>query len=505
MLFKKRFVDNEKKTMSISTIEKEYILDEGQIIVSHTDLKGIITYVNYDFESVSGFHREELFGKPHSIIRHPDMPRSAFYDLWATIKTGQPWQGLVKNRTKDGGYYWVDARVSPLYEDGKHVGYLSVRFKPDRAAVQKINDLYKNIIQGSGAFPYSSYGSKFSIVSRLTTLQFLEIIPVAIASLPLYTKFNVTEALTGAWVSLILILLNNNLFIRSRLLKPIKNVVSVGYSIAKGYLQMDLRMNQHDEVGDLYRSLNIMVNNVIGVVGKIKEYAEIIQSAASSMSATSHALSQNSSEQAAAVEETSSSLEEMSATILQNADNAKSTEQIALKTADMSSVGGKAVQETVDAMTQITEKVHVIEDIAYQTNLLALNAAIEAARAGIAGKGFAVVAAEVRKLAERSQNEAKVITELTQKSDEVSHNAKQTIESMLPNITKTADLVKEIAMASGEQTQGVSQMNSAVGQLNTVAQNNAASAEELSSTAEQLNEQARILKDLINAFKMQRA
>ncbi|MDH4199355.1 MAG: PAS domain S-box protein [Spirochaetia bacterium] len=102
MLFKKKYVSDEKKTSTIRLIDKEYLLNEGQIIVSHTDLKGIITYVNQDFEAISGFQKEELIGKPHSIIRHPDMPRSAFYDLWATVKEGKPWQGFVKNNKRRG-------------------------------------------------------------------------------------------------------------------------------------------------------------------------------------------------------------------------------------------------------------------------------------------------------------------------------------------------------------------------------------------------------------------
>lgn len=504
MLFKKKYVTGEVKSMSVQIIEKEYVLNEGQIIVSHTDLKGIITYVNMDFETVSGFQREELLGKPHSIIRHPLMPRSAFYDLWTTIKDGKPWKGFVRNRTKDGGYYWVDARVSPLYENGQHVGFLSVRFKPDRADVQKAVVLYDNVMKETASFPYSFLGSKTTLISRFTLFQLLEVLPLGIASLPLYTPIAPAIALGAASGTLVTLLVASNIFMRSKLLQPIQSVVEIGYNIARGFLQVDLTMKRHDEVGNLFRAINVMVNNVIGVVGKIKDYGGIIQGAAGSMSATSHALSQNSSEQAAAVEETSSSLEEMSATILQNADNAKSTEDIAIKTSDMGSTGGDAVQKTVDAMNEIAGKVNVIEDIAYQTNLLALNAAIEAARAGAAGKGFAVVAAEVRKLAERSQSEAKVINELTRKSEEVTHNSKEIIQSMLPNIKKTADLVKEIAMASGEQTQSVNQMNSAVGQLNTVAQSNAASAEELSSTAEQLNDQAKSLQSLINAFKMSR-
>ncbi|MDH4263746.1 MAG: methyl-accepting chemotaxis protein [Spirochaetia bacterium] len=504
MLFKKEYVNGEKKTSSVVLIDKEYFLDEGQIIVSHTDLKGIITYVNQDFETISGFYKEELLGKPHSIIRHPGMPRSAFYDLWETIKDGKPWQGFVKNRTKDGGFYWVDARVSPLYENGKHVGFLSVRFKPDKLKIQKVSDLYNDVINGTSSFPYSFHGSKISLVNQFKLIQILWLAPVLLAYLKTMVEIPLLVNLGITLAGIVFAAGINIYFVSHKIMNPLTKVVSVGYNVAKGYLQMDLPMNVHNESGNLYRAMHVMVNNIIGTIGKIKEYSGIIQAAASNVASMSQGLSQNSTEQAAAVEETSASLEEMSATIVQNAENAKATETLSIKAAEMSEEGGSAVKGTVEAMNEIASKVGVIEEMAYQTNLLALNAAIEAARAGEHGRGFAVVAAEVRKLAERSQNEAKSIRDLTEKSRTISDNAKTSIESMLPNINKTADLVKEITVASEEQKLGVNQMNNAVSQLNSVAQSNAASSEELSGTATQLNEQAGTLENLLSAFRMSR-
>ena len=497
-------VKGEKKQMSVVTIEKEYVLDFDQILVSHTNLKGVITYINRDFEVISGFTKEELIGKPHSIIRHPGMPRSAFYDLWETIKKGDSWKGYVMNRTKDGGYYWVDARVSPLYENGEHVGYLSVRYKPEASELGKVKKLYENLLKEKGSFPYTDLGPSTKISTKITLAASLMALPLILGSLHEYIplSYTVDMALTGGLY--LLSLLSIHLYIKKQIGQPVKESIKTGTNLAKGFLQMDLPVNRHDEMGNFYKTLHIMMNNFTGVIGRLGESSKIMQTAIDNIAQTSHALSQNSSEQAGAVEETSSSLEQMAATIIQNADNAKSTETIANKTAGQSAEGGKAVKETAGAMGDISAKVGVIEEIAYQTNLLALNAAIEAARAGDSGKGFAVVAAEVRKLAERSQGEAKLITDIVQKSVEVSSRAGQIIESIVPDVNKTAELVKEISAASNEQTVGVDQMNKAVSQLNLAAQSNAASAEQLSSTAEDLTDQSSELALILNAFKLRR-
>ncbi len=504
MLFKRSRVKGEKKQMSVVVNDREVVLHEGQILVSHTDLKGVITYVNSDFLDVSGFERSELIGYPHSVIRHPDMPRSAFYDLWTTIKKGKSWRGFVKNRTKDGGFYWVDARVSPLFENDEHVGYLSVRYRPNRSDIDKISRLYFNLINGKAHFPYTEDNSRIKIMTKFLLLNLMMILPIAFGALSSFLGVELTVAAAVSGGLFLLVYIYQAALVNKQLIKPVKNSNRIGDNLARGYMQIDLPVNRHDEVGELYKSMHIMMNNFAGVIGKIKENGEKLSHASDNINATAHALSQNSSEQAAAVEETSSSLEQMTATITQNAENAHLTEDIAKKTSELSVQGGEAVAQTVRAMSDIAGAVGVIEEITYQTNLLALNAAIEAARAGESGKGFAVVAAEVRKLAERSQAEAQRIRDMVSDSLEVSQRAGELIETVVPEINRTAELVKEISAASMEQKGGVDQMNNAVAQLNQVAQSNAASAEELSGTSEEMADQTKVLRDILNAFKMKR-
>ena len=200
------------------------------------------------------------------------------------------------------------------------------------------------------------------------------------------------------------------------------------------------------------------------------------------------------------MEETSAQIESMSASISQNSDNAKITDGVAAKASKEASDGGAAVNQTLTAMKQIAQKIGIVDDIAYQTNLLALNAAIEAARAGEHGKGFAVVAAEVRKLAERSQEAAKEIGELAANSVTTAERAGKLLDNIVPSIQKTSDLVQEITAASTEQSQSVVQIGGAMGHLSKATQQNAAASEELAATSEVLSGQAAQLQQSVAFF-----
>jgi methyl-accepting chemotaxis protein len=261
------------------------------------------------------------------------------------------------------------------------------------------------------------------------------------------------------------------------------------------------RVDPQSERDVLGNALARMVDKLRQMIAEVTQGANGLSAAAQQVSSASQSLSQGTSEQAASVEETSASLEEMSASITRNAENSKEMEKIAVKGAVDAEESGRSVQETVDAMKQIAQKTGIVEEIAYQTNLLALNAAIEAARAGEHGRGFAVVAAEVRQLAGRSQNAAKEISELAKSSVRIAETSGKQLIDLVPAIRKTAELVQEVAAASGEQSSGVNQVNKAMGMMDQITQRNASASEELASTAEEMSSQAESLSQLMSFFK----
>ena len=308
--------------------------------------------------------------------------------------------------------------------------------------------------------------------------------------------------ITSIILSILIMIALINIFISKSITLPIQKGVNFAKKISGGDLTAEIDVNQQDEIGILANSLTQMVEKLREIVSGINRGAVEIATASQQISIGSQQLSQGANSQAATAEEVSSSMEQMAANILQNTENAVQTEKISLQakqSMDLMEVSGK---KSITSIKDIAGKITIINDIAFQTNILALNAAVEAARAGEQGRGFAVVAAEVRKLAERSKIAADEIAFISNNSVSVAQESDKLINSLTPEIERTAKLVQEIASASDEQSSGVGQVNNALNDLNQIIQQNAASAEELATNAEELASQSEQLKILTSFFRM---
>ena len=290
-------------------------------------------------------------------------------------------------------------------------------------------------------------------------------------------------------------------FLTNAIIHSVNTASSTISKLSEGHLQSDFSVTGNDEFAKLLFDLKEMINKLRTIVESIIEGADEIAGASIKLNDVAQSISGGASTQASNAQEVSSSMEEMVANIQQNTENSTNTNKISEKLAHDIEQIGKASEKSMISIRAISERINIVNDIAFQTNLLALNAAVEAARAGEHGKGFAVVAAEVRKLAENSKVAADEILKLAKESVVNTDSAVELIRNIIPDIKRTSVLIQEITAGSIEQTNGAEQINNAIQQLNNVTQQNAANADVLVANSERLNVEADKLKKTISFFK----
>jgi methyl-accepting chemotaxis protein len=290
--------------------------------------------------------------------------------------------------------------------------------------------------------------------------------------------------------------------IASSITTSIKEGLKLAQNISNGILHRQREVSRKDEIGELMTALNRMNNQLKFIVEDISQGIKNISVASQKMNRNAAELSETATDQAATTEEISSSIEELHANFLQNAENATTTEAIAMAAVEGIRDGNRATELASKSLNSIIERVGFIGDLAFQTNILALNAAVEAARAGEHGRGFAVVAAEVKKLADSSKEAAQLINKVSRETVIASDQAGLKLQKIVPEIEKTANLIQGIKLASNEQEVGINQINNAIQQLNNIAQQNAFSSENMAVSSQDLSTLAEKLQKTISFFQI---
>lgn len=517
---------------NLPVFDSEFLLMDDMSLVSKTDIKGRITYVNPAFIEASGFAEEELIGKPHNLIRHPDMPEQAFGDMWQTLKTGLPWTGIVKNRRKNGEFYWVNANVTPVRENNQIVAYMSVRSKPSRAQVDGAAAIYARFKAGQarglavrrGAIVATGLFGKLASLKNTGLNARISLSMSAIIAVILGLGSAATGATENAAVSYwyggatligtaIAGLAWLGLYLS--IVRPLNSLIDKTRVIAGGDFTVDFKVDRHDDMGQLQQALQQMNVNLRSVMGDIRSNVDSISVATHEIAVGNMDLSGRTEAQAASLEQTASSMQQFASTVKQNADNAIEANRLAQSASEIAGKGGAVVERvgaTMDEISasakRIVDIISLINGIAFQTNILALNAAVEAARAGEQGKGFAVVAAEVRSLAQRSASAAKEIKVLIDDSvdkveigNQLVSDAMATMNGIVDSVKSVTEIMNEISVASREQSTGIEQVNLAITHMDEVTQQNAALVEEAAMAASSLDEQTIHLTQSIAVFK----
>ncbi len=517
--------------LNLPITQQERDIDAHSSIVSKTDTKGRITYVNPAFIDISGFTEEELMGAPQNIVRHPDMPEAAFGDMWHTLKSGLPWTGLVKNRCKNGDFYWVKANVTPIWERGVCSGYMSVRTKPSREEINGAEAAYRElkkehariaVLRGevipTGLRGAAHKAARMGLKTRLDIG--LGITAAAVCGLAALNgqctslaSSLPTLAATGLALSSLAML---RMSLASRVFTPLRQATAQSRRIGGGDLSAREFKARRDEMGDLQQSLEQMRVNLVASVGDVRRSGQHITQATGEIARGNMDLSSRTESQASSLEETAASMEELASTVTQNNENAQQAHRLvdqALATTRSGEASIGHINETMDAINKSAEQIKqitgLIDGIAFQTNILALNAAVEAARAGEQGRGFAVVAGEVRNLAQRSAQATKEIKTLIDESSQrvgagvrLAGEMRDTMGAIMRSVTQAATAVAEIASASSEQQTGINQVNEAVVLMDEVTQRNAALVEEAAAAAGSLEESTRQMMQAISVFNL---
>ncbi|HCT3171895.1 TPA: PAS domain-containing protein [Enterobacter asburiae] len=497
--------------------QNEYPLDDDTTLMSTTDVHSYITHANDTFVQVSGYQLDELTGQSHNMVRHPDMPKAAFADMWYTLQQGEPWSGIVKNRRKNGDHYWVRANAVPMVRRGQVTGYMSIRTRATAEEIAAVEPLYRALNDGrckkrvhKGLVVGKGWLGKLPAMPLRWRVRSVMVALFAVLAATLV-------ATSAGWMPLAaaaLVMLLGALLFEQQIVRPVENVARQALKVATGERNSVQHLNRSDELGLTLRAVGQLGLMCRWLINDVSSQVVSVRDGSDRLAQGNEDLNDRTRQTVANVQQTVATMNQMAASVQSNSETAAEVDKLSVAASSAATKGGNAMQTVVKTMDDIADSTQrigsitsLINDIAFQTNILALNAAVEAARAGEQGKGFAVVAGEVRHLASRSASAANDIRKLidasankVQSGSEQVHAAGRTMDDIVEQVKNVTQLIAQISHSTSEQATGLSELTRAVAELDSITQKNADLVEESAHISAMVKHRAGRLKDAVTVL-----